>query len=91
MRPEDISEESIRGDEFMEQIEETVYYEALVDNLEDRCEIYKDLIDNMQVTIDAYLDMESLFMTKELITRAYIEVLEDQLKELGEDPKNDLN
>jgi hypothetical protein len=35
--------------------------------------------------------MESLFMTKELITRAYIEVLEDQLKELGEDPKNNLN
>ena len=91
MRPEDISEESIRGDELMEQIEETIYYEAIVDNLEDRCEIYKDLIDNMQVTIDAYLDMESLYMTKELITRAYIEVLEDQLKELGEDPKNDLN
>ena len=91
MRPEDISEESIRGDELMEQIEETIYYEAIVDNLEDRCEIYKDLIDNMQVTIDAYLDMESLYMTKELITRAYIEVLEDQLKELGEDPKNNLN
>ena len=91
MRPEDISEESIRGDELMEQIEETVYFEAIVDNLEDRCEIYKDLIDNMQVTIDAYLDMENLYMTKDLITRAYIEVLEDQLKELGEDPKNDLN
>ena len=91
MRPEDISEDSIGGDELMEQIEETIYFEAIVDNLEDRCEIYKDLIDNMQVTIDAYLDMESLFMTKELITRAYIEVLEDQLKELGEDPKNNLN
>lgn len=91
MRPEDISEENIRGDEFMEQIEETIYFEAIVDNLEDRCEIYKDLIDNMQVTIDAYLDMENLYMTKDLITRAYIEVLEDQLKELGEDPKNDLN
>ena len=91
MRPEDISEDSILGDELMEQIEETIYFEAIVDNLEDRCEIYKDLIDNMQVTIDAYLDMESLFMTKELITRAYIEVLEDQLKELGEDPKNNLN
>ena len=91
MRPEDISEESIRGDELMEQIEETVYFEAIVDNLEDRCEIYKDLIDNMQVTIDAYLDMENLYMTKDLITRAYIEVLEDQLRELGEDPKNDLN
>ena len=91
MRPEDISEDSIRGDELMEQIEETVYFEAIVDNLEDRCEIYKDLIDNMQVTIDAYLDMENLYMTKDLITRAYIEVLEDQLKELGEDPKNDLN
>ena len=91
MRAEDISEESIRGDELMEQIEETIYFEAIVDNLEDRCELYKDLIDNMQVTIDAYLDMESLFMTKELITRAYIEVLEDQLKELGEDPKNNLN
>jgi hypothetical protein len=91
MRAEDISEESIRGDELMEQIEETIYYEAIVDNLEDRCEIYKELIDNMQVTIDAYLDMESMYMTKELITRAYIEVLEDQLKELGEDPKNDLN
>ena len=91
MRPEDISEESIRGDELMEQIEETVYYEAIVDNLEDRCEIYKELIDNMQVTIDAYLDMENLYMTKDLITRAYIEVLEDQLRELGEDPKNDLN
>jgi hypothetical protein len=91
MRPEDISEDSILGDELMEQIEETIYFEAIVDNLEDRCEIYKDLIDNMQVTIDAYLDMESLFMTKELIARAYIEVLEDQLKELGEDPKNNLN
>lgn len=91
MRPEDISEDSIRGDELMEQIEETVYFEAIVDNLEDRCEIYKDLIDNMQVTIDAYLDMENLYMTKDLITRAYIEVLEDQLRELGEDPKNDLN
>ena len=91
MRPEDISEESIRGDELMEQIEETVYFEAIVDNLEDRCEIYKDLIDNMQVTIDAYLDMENLYMTKDVITRAYIEVLEDQLRELGEDPKNDLN
>ena len=91
MRAEDISEESIRGDELMEQIEETIYYEAIVDNLEDRCEIYKDLIDNMQVTIDAYLDMENLYMTKDLITRAYIEVLEDQLRELGEDPKNDLN
>jgi hypothetical protein len=91
MKAEDISEESIRGDELMEQIEETIYYEAIVDNLEDRCEIYKELIDNMQVTIDAYLDMESMYMTKELITRAYIEVLEDQLKELGEDPKNDLN
>jgi len=91
MRPEDISEESIRGDELMEQIEETVYYEAIVDNLEDRCEIYKELIDNMQVTIDAYLDMENLYMTKDVITRAYIEVLEDQLRELGEDPKNDLN
>ena len=91
MRPEDISEESIRGDELMEQIEETIYFEAIVDNLEDRCEIYKDLIDNMQVTIDAYLDMENLYMTKDVITRAYIEVLEDQLRELGEDPKNDLN
>tara|TARA_B110000908_G_scaffold165090_1_gene213999 strand:- start:441 stop:716 length:276 start_codon:yes stop_codon:yes gene_type:complete len=91
MRPEDISEDSIGGDELMEQIEETIYFEAIVDNLEDRCEIYKDLIDNMQVTIDAYLDMENLYMTKDLITRAYIEVLEDQLKELGEDPKNDLN
>lgn len=91
MKAEDISEESIRGDELMEQIEETIYYEAIVDNLEDRCEIYKELIDNMQVTIDAYLDMESMYMTKELITRAYIEVLEDQLRELGEDPKNDLN
>jgi hypothetical protein len=91
MKAEDISEDSIRGDELMEQIEETIYYEAIVDNLEDRCEIYKELIDNMQVTIDAYLDMESMYMTKELITRAYIEVLEDQLKELGEDPKNDLN
>ena len=91
MRPEDISEDNIEGDELMEQIEETIYFEAIVDNLEDRCEIYKDLIDNMQVTIDAYLDMENLYMTKDLITRAYIEVLEDQLRELGEDPKNDLN
>jgi hypothetical protein len=47
MRPEDISEDSILGDELMEQIEETIYFEAIVDNLEDRCEIYKDLIDNM--------------------------------------------
>jgi hypothetical protein len=91
MKPEDISKESIKGDELMEQIEETIYFESIVDNLEDRCEIYKDLIENMQVTVDAYIDMESLFMTKELITRAYIEVLEDKLKELGEDPKNDLN
>ena len=91
MRPEDISEDNIEGDELMEQIEETIYFEAIVDNLEDRCEIYKDLIDNMQVTIDAYLDMENLYMTKDVITRAYIEVLEDQLRELGEDPKNDLN
>ena len=35
MRPEDISEESIRGDELMEQIEETIYFEAIVDNLEE--------------------------------------------------------